>query len=161
MYCASLTELISLDCFGGNYRKFECYLYDFFLNKIKNGGVTFLGKPLRVRRHPEYDGKEESFFHLTCKEQYGIQDRTLDLRRSERLHWIPQVLNSSHFGCPDDCFKVYEKKGRLHLLNVEDRYIIVLEVRIDYVLLVTAFYIEHDHSLRKKIKEYDEFIDNI
>ena len=160
-HCQSLTKIVPLEDFGGSYHSYEAYLYSVFCNAIKNAQLNFLGKPLSTRRHPEYDGKEDSFFHLTCKVQYNLDDRTLDFRRSERLHWIPEVLNSSHLTCPTDCFVVYKKNKKLHFLDIQDRYIIVLDVRANYVLLVTAFYIEQEHTLRKKIKDYRDYLKNL
>lgn len=160
-YCHSLSEIVTLADYRGSYQFYENYLYEIFCNKIKNAQIKFLGKPLSTRRHPEYNGKEESFYHLTCKEQYDLDDRTLDLRRSERLHWIPEALTSSHLKCPTECFVVYKKNKKLHLLDIKDRYIIVLDVRSTYVLLVTAFYIEHQHTLEKKVREYHNYIDSL
>lgn len=46
---------------------------------------------------------------------------------------------------------------RVHILLEEERYMVVVECRKDYCLLITAFYFEHDHSLNKKLKKYDEY----
>ena len=43
----------------------------------------------------------------------------------------------------------------------EERYIVVLEKREKYCLLVTAFYIEHDHTLDKKLKKYEAYAQGI
>ena len=43
------------------------------------------------------------------------------------------------------------------MLFEEERYIVVLERRENYVLLITAFYIEQDHTLEKKVKEYHQY----
>lgn len=44
------------------------------------------------------------------------------------------------------------KNNRIHLLNELDRYIIVLEERDNYILLITSFYISEEHTLIKKLK---------
>ena len=53
--------------------------------------------------------------------------------------------------------KPYKNNQRIHLLFEEERYIVVLERRENYVLLITAFYIEQDHTLEKKVKEYHQY----
>ena len=53
--------------------------------------------------------------------------------------------------------KPYKNNQRIHLLFEEERYIVVLERRENYVLLITAFYIEYDHTLENKVKEYQEY----
>lgn len=35
---------------------------------------------------------------------------------------------------------------------------VVVAERDRYCLLITAFYFDHEHSLRKKLKKYEEFI---
>ena len=47
-------------------------------------------------------------------------------------------------------------KTRLHFFNPQDRYMIVLEKRKTYYLLITAYYIEYDNTLNKKIREYKD-----
>ncbi|WP_232155310.1 hypothetical protein [Staphylococcus gallinarum] len=59
--------------------------------------------------------------------------------------------------CNNTCFEEFEdttrRNKRVKLLNELDRYIIILEDRQDYYLLVTAFYIEQDYYLKGLIKE--------
>ena len=56
---------------------------------------------------------------------------------------------------------VWEKEigrdKRIHILNVAESYLLVLNRRNDYLLLWTAFYIEQSHTLRKKLKEYETY----
>ena len=38
----------------------------------------------------------------------------------------------------------------------EERYLVVLEKRKNYILLITAFYVNYDHSFQKLIKAYEK-----
>lgn len=38
---------------------------------------------------------------------------------------------------------------------------VVVEPRDNYCLLITAFYVEYDHALRKKVKEYEANRNNV
>ena len=43
------------------------------------------------------------------------------------------------------------------MLLEEERYMVVVERRDSYCLLVTAFYFEQDYSLRKKLQHYEQY----
>jgi len=51
------------------------------------------------------------------------------------------------------------KKGGMMtlILYLEDRYLVILKEKNNYYYIKTAFYIEQDHELRKKIKNYYNF----
>ncbi len=51
----------------------------------------------------------------------------------------------------------YRNTTRVHMLLEEERYMVVVERRDSYCLLVTAFYFEQNHSLRKKIQHYEQY----
>ena len=48
-----------------------------------------------------------------------------------------------------------DKQPRFKILFEEERYVVIIEERTDYCLLITAYYLDADHSLRKLLKEYD------
>lgn len=54
--------------------------------------------------------------------------------------------------------KTVGRDNRVHILNEEEKYLIVLTERKRYYLFWTAFYIEENHTLRKKKKEYENYI---
>ena len=50
----------------------------------------------------------------------------------------------------------FHNKLRIKLLLSEERYIVILEKRADYVLLITAFHLDYSHMLNKQLKEYEK-----
>lgn len=158
MNCPALPEIITLDDYHGDYVAYQNFLYNVYKRDIKSG-LIYNNLRISMRSHPRYLDKEESFYHFTCKEnKHGDDERLPDLRRCERLGWIKPTIMTDHTNlCSFDCLKIYEKKGKTHLLNFEDRYLVVLDLRSTYILLVTAFYIEHDHTLNKKLKDYEKY----
>lgn len=160
-FCPNLQPIVTLANYKGVYSDYQEYLYGVFKEDLYNNKVFYNNKPVSLKRNPEYLGKEYSFFHLTCKDFNNTgneDDRVPDLRRCERLHWIKPTIELEHsLTCNQACFKVYTKtvrnKDRVHLFNENDRYMIVLEERKDYYLLITAYYIEYDNTLKKKIDE--------
>lgn len=79
------------------------------------------------------------------------------MRRMERIRF-PKFKITNH---PHAELLVWEKqiKGdtRIHILNTDQRYLLVLTKRSDYLMLWTAFFIEQDHTLRKKLQEYEAY----
>lgn len=164
-YCPKLNQLVELSSFGGSFELYEEYLYGIFINTLYNHKVYYNELPVGLKRYPEFRNKESSFYHLTCKDFNNTGDenqRELDLRRCERLHWIKPAIETNHLcDCNQNCFYIYNKivrnKERLHFLDVEDRYMVVLERRDGYYLLITAYYIEYDNILNRKIEEYERY----
>lgn len=162
--CPNLPQMITLELFKGNYDLYDSYLYnEVFLKELYNFKMIFRGKVVELKSYPLFEEKEESYFHLTCKiyEKNSVT-RKPDLRRSERLSWLKPSIETDHNNtCKQSCFLMYErpykKYNRICLLNPADRYFIVLEERKGYYLLITAYYIEYDNTLRKKLKEYSKY----
>ncbi len=47
--------------------------------------------------------------------------------------------------------------SRVHFLFEEERYLVILEKRKTYNLLITAYYLEYDNALEKQLKHYNQF----
>lgn len=93
------------------------------------------------------------------------RERIINLLASEYIvpdEYIDCVKETDHAKkCEQDCFLIYERiyhnKNRIFLLNLKDRYFIVLEERPSYYLLITAYYIDFDKTLERKIEEYNKY----
>lgn len=153
-------DIITADL--SNYRKYEAILYNIFYNDFIIYHPIFNGFPVQIRKHPIENGKEEAFFHITCQDYMKNHDRHPDFRRCERIKWPRKFIENS--GCtpaPDEnCtgMKIwtspYKNKERIHLFLEEKRYIVILEKRNSYYLLITAFYVNHPHTMKKLLKDY-------
>lgn len=147
-----------------SWDEYEDILYDIFHDDFIADHPSFKGKRVNVRRHPMEFGKEEAFYHVTCQDYQKNHNRVPDLRRCERIRWVRAFIEN--YDCDptlcEDCTGIkiwnepYKNTQRTHILLEEERYLVVLERRDSYYLLVTAFYIEHDHTLQKKLKKYYE-----
>ncbi|EFS20007.1 hypothetical protein MWR47_05965 [Staphylococcus hominis] len=163
--CIVCDSLIEMSEFNHDYHKYINYLYlEVFKKFLYNNKVYFNDKKISLKRFPEECGWENSFFHLTtvsANKNVPLSEREPDFRRCERLHWIKPAIETDHINvCNFKCFEVFEDNSRrfkrIKMLNEEERYLIVLEDREDYYLLVTAFYIEHDYYLKGLIKEREK-----
>lgn len=127
-------------------------LYVIFKSTYLINDIYFRGKIVKLRYLPIVDGKEESFYHLTCKNYTKIETRKPDPNRFKRLLWAKAFI--INYLCKEDCCKEEEKpliwkvekfnKYRKYYIYYMD-YLVILEEREDYFLLITGFYVEDDY----------------
>lgn len=156
--------LVDYNSFSGNWKRYEAAIYAVFKMDFLDSKPTFEGKQVNIRKYPMVDDKEDAFFHITHQDYNKDGERLPDLRRCERIRWVRcfiEEYNCDQSQCVNcDGVKFWEEdapKGsgkRVHLLLEEERYMVVVERRDTYCLLITAFYFEHDHALSKKLKHY-------
>lgn len=149
-----LPELMTLESFGGSWQDFFDAIYQCFERDFVHNKPVFRGKRLRLKRHPEYDGKSATFWHMIS--EGSIEDeRTPDMRRCERIKWPKPIIENDS----DTALKVWaEKRGgrkRIHIWFEQEGYLVVLEDRRDYILPWTAFRIEREHERKKFNKRFE------
>lgn len=162
--CCALTDIIDFNYYK-DWKSYEEKLYSIFAQDFLLNRPSFKEKNVFIRKHPRVFNKDQTFFHITSKDFKGDDpnNRIPDLRRCERIHWIrPMIEIERYMQCNNHCLKIWieEIRGRkrIHILNEDDRFMVVLEERKNYFLLITAYYIEYRHTLKKKLKKYQEYI---
>jgi hypothetical protein len=158
-----LPDLIYFEDYHNEWGSYEEALYNIFKHDFVDSKPLFERKRVNIRKHPMENNKEEAFYHITHRDYFHEQNRLPDLRRCERIRWVRSLIESHDCNQSDceDCegIKVwtmpYRMYSRTHLLFEKERYMVVIERRKNFNLLVTAFYFEHDHSLNKKLREYE------
>jgi hypothetical protein len=155
-----LPALILLSFYEGDYTKYIAVVYEVFKRDFVLSKPNFRGQQLRLKFHPEYEGKAYTFYHMT-HEGEDEQNRTPDLRRCERMPWAKPVIEN----CDKWQLKVWpQKRGSHNRLciwlerELEPDYFIILDVRKNYLLPWTAFVAEYEHEKKKKRKEYEEYM---
>lgn len=145
---------------------YENTIYQIFKHDFLDSRPYFEGKEVSVRTYPKENGKENAFYHVTCEDYFKNNDRIPDLRRCERIRWIKAFIENYKCNiseCPAcEGIKVWKEpyksnKERVHLLLEEERYIVILEPRKNYCLLITAYYLDYEHSLQKQLKHYQQY----
>ncbi|MHB8336761.1 MAG: hypothetical protein ACYC49_11085 [Ignavibacteriaceae bacterium] len=156
----NLSALLTLESFNGDWNKYIESVYATFVNDFVNSKPLFRGTRLRLKSHPFVDGKEYTFYHFTHKGDIE-NERTPDLRRCERIHWAKPTIEK----CDKWKIKIWPQKrhGKDRLciwleLENEPDYIVILDMRRDYILPWTAFVLEYGHEKRKKQKEYEAYL---
>lgn len=149
-------ELIYFKDFQGNFKNYFHAVYKIFSAHFLKSNPKFEGIKVTAPRYPEVDGISRTFYHITHQGDDEL-NREPEIRRMERISF-PKFKIENH---PHSELLVWEKEmgreTRIHILNVAESYLLVLNKRKDYLLLWTAFYIEHNHTLRKKLKEYETY----
>ena len=144
--------LILFSDFGGDWQAYEESLFDIFLNEIARAGLGFRGMPVSCRRQPETHGKWSSFWHLV-QEGRIEDDRLPDLRRCERLRWVPHVIRNADAATDIDWWENQRRREQSTLFWYREEYLVVLARRSGYWLLKTAYCTDRRHrcdSLRRE-----------
>lgn len=150
-------DLIFLDEFSGDFSSYFNAVYKIYSDDFLKGNPKYQGQKVTAPRYPEVDGLSRTFYHIT-HEGADESNRLPDMRRMERIRFPKFKINK----LPHTELLVWEKNIkrdiRIHILNKKEKYLLVLNKRNGYVMLWTAFYIEQNHTMRKKIKEYEAYI---
>ena len=163
-----MPELVPCDDLS-HWDEYDALLYGLFKEEWMERKPVFEGKEIRIRSNPRYEGREEAYWHLTCrdygKEGKGSAGRDPDLERCARIKW-PRAFIENYLLCKAcgiaGCegvlvWRARSAKGRerVKIFSREERYIVVLEPRNNYCLLITAYFISEDYSLRACLREYE------
>lgn len=156
--CVWLPEIVNLNNYNNDPTAYFNYLYNVFMNDLVLNKPKFKGLYVAARKYPMKDGRHEGFYHLTSRDydKTGYENRILDLRRCERIHWIkPVILNYQCYGLCCSHIKTWKEKNRYYILFEEERYIVVMDQRKGYFVVVTAYYVDYNHALAKLLKRYN------
>jgi len=147
-------NLILFNDYSGDFKSYFQAVYTVFENDFIKSQPKYEGLKVSAQKHPEVDGIHRTFYHIT-HEGEDEQNREPDIRRMERIRFPKFVITN----CSHSQLLVWEKNigrdDRIHILNEYERYLVVLTKRKEYLLFWTAFYVEDNHTLKKKIKEYE------
>ncbi len=151
-----LPNLITLAEYEGSWPKYLKAIYAVFHRDFIASKPTYPAKRFGMKRYPEYDGKEATFWHLISEGEIE-GERTPDMRRCERIAWPRPIVDA----IGTDSVRIWKNiRGRNQriLLAVEDfSYVVVLDERDDFVLLWTAFHVEYANKRRKYQRECEQW----
>ena len=152
-----MPALVSLEDFGGNFTQYLEAVYAIFKHDFVDSKPSWEGKRFALKKYPMEFGKEHTFYHIT-HEGHDEKDRKPDFRRMERIAFPRFMIDNAKHPTLKVWLKRINNSDRIHIMNEDERFLVVLDIRGKIFLLWTAFYIEYDHTLRKKTKEYEEYI---
>ncbi len=158
MLDSQLPELIELTKFQGDWAPYLEAIYQLYLNKIADSNFTYLGLPVKCQRRPMYENKGAGFWHA-ISEGTNEENRTVDLRRCERIPWIPWIIKHAKNGINSTVtWWQNQRFGNIHIvfLHEKESYVVVLAKRNGYYLLKTA-YCANKRRLQELIRERNNF----
>lgn len=152
-----------------DFSEYESYveeLYELFKRDFIDSSPAYKNAIVDIRRTPYDQGKEDGFWHVTCKDYKTGGPRNTDPRRCERIEWIKGVIEN--YDCNTNCDECqgvlvweepYKNSTRTHFLLVDEGYLVIIEPRKSYYVLVTAFYMdeENEYYLRKQLQQYEKY----
>jgi hypothetical protein len=86
------------------------------------------------------------------------EDREIDLRRCERVGWPRPIIEAIEKDCVCVWKNTRGSDQRIVIACSDFSYVVILAEHEEYVLLWTAYVVEHDHSRRKLQKEYEAYL---
>lgn len=87
------TDLLRLPNYGGDWLRYIEEIYRVFRRDFIESQPRFHGRWVRCRRDIQHDQKEAGFWHCVQAGETEEQ-RTLDLRRCERISWVRAVIEN-------------------------------------------------------------------
>jgi hypothetical protein len=151
-----LPGLVLLNQYEGDWNKYIEAVYKYFKEDFIDSRPRFVDRTVRMKRHPLYQNKEYTFWHITS-EGKREEDRIPDIRRCERIRWPRPIIEH----CTSDFIRCWpNKRGRekrITLWCYEEDYVVVLADRGKYILLWTAYMVTYRHTKEKLLKEYEEY----
>lgn len=142
--------------FDGNWETFIDDVYAIFTRDFKMSRPNFRNLSVTCDMKLS-DGREEGFWHLTSYWDRELQERIPDVRRSERIAWSRPVIENSNNQFVSIWHSKRANRNRVLLWRETQDYLVVLEDRKNYFVLVTAYITDRKHTRRKLRKERDEF----
>ena len=129
--------------YAERWKAFLDGIYQVFLRDVVHGGLRFQDKPVRCRYHEPCDGKHYSFWHL-MSEGKEEQARTPDLERCARIPWIATVIRNAADAAHVRWWENKRASSRgvkthVPLWLFEQDYVVILEKRLDFWLLITTY----------------------
>lgn len=146
-------------------QEYVASLHEVFLNGIVNGGLFWRSecKKLSVRRNPETHGYHDGFWHLIGGAE-NFDYESIEADRCQRLHWLPQIIRKFNQVHPIEgpvkwwkSSRPQDPRDRYLIARPDYSYVVVVDERPTYALLVTAYYVSRERRRNKLRREHDAF----
>ena len=140
-------------------------LYELFLSDLISRPLRWMntGMTVSLRRHPEVEGRHAVFWHIVTGGTGNEATRRIELQRCVRLRWVRILIEIFNSEFPNEeqirwwVDKSRSSKPRYVITRPDFDYVVVVEERIEYALLITAYYVEHQRRRRTLKREHDEY----
>ncbi|QMV84276.1 hypothetical protein HW450_07770 [Corynebacterium hindlerae] len=142
-------------------------LFNTFLKTLIHRPLYWKTAGCRVsfRRYEEVDGRYASFWHLISGGSQTDTERNVEIERCRRIGWIRPMVEAFNQDFPNRENHIYwwvspdpRWRGRRYGLATEGfEYVLFIEERPKYALIITAYYVKQTRRRAKFRAEHDEF----
>ena len=157
-----LPHKIFLEDYRGDYKRYIDAVYAVFERDFIRHKTRFGSHKLNLKYNPLFQDRAYTFYHITHTGEVE-SERIPDLRRCECMPWArPTIENVSNWQLKFWKQKRQNSSNRVCIClenEIDVDYFLVLEVRVTYLLLWTAFVCERSHEKAKKMKEYQAWVE--
>lgn len=128
-------------------------LYKDFRIEYSEAKLSYLGIPIKFKRKPLVNGRDNCFYHITTGHDRPITsdtERYPDIHRIRKFYY-PKIIIKNYDCCKGCCSGILHwfenKKNKIYayLFFEEIKYIVILEYRFNdrnkYFLFKTAYYV--------------------
>lgn len=149
-----LPGLVTLSAAGGDWTEYVEQVYAWFYSDFIASQPLFKGRRCVCKRHPQIRGKAATFWHV-ISEGSVEEDRLPDLRRCERIRWPkPMIARFPEAGIAIWPSPRPGDKDRISIALDDFSYVVVLADRGEYLVLWTAYCVDHENRREKLRREY-------
>lgn len=147
--------------FSGDWATYVEVIYERYCDDLVRNERELWGRRVSTRYNPATNNKHFSFWHVISEGKVEV-DRLPDLQRCSRVGWIAWVIESCHESAAGFSWWISERttsrgrKKNLVLWAEADDFVVIVEPRQDYVLLVSAYPVQGRRAARLVI-ERDEY----
>jgi hypothetical protein len=149
-----LPELVTLESYGGDWEAYIAGVHEIFTRDLLDAKIRCQGIRVELDRRTLSRGRCEAFWHITSADA-SRGDREPDLRRCERIGWIPAIISqageSGHTVLWHDKRK---SRRRLMVATTDFGYLVVFSQSRHTLFLVTAYPVTWPHQRRKLAKQF-------
>ena len=141
-------------------------LYQTFLSDLVRSNLYWKTPATRIslRRQPIIEGRHAIFWHIVSGGSDIETEREHDEERCVRIGWIRPILEQFNQDFPDEQLVHWwispdpRWRGRRYGLASDDYdYVVFIEERRDYALLISAYYVDRQRRRDRFRDEHDGF----
>ena len=150
-----------------SFEDYEKALYEYFCSIYFSKPIFFKTIKVKYRTYSLYEGKQEVYYHLTCRDFNKDMKRNPEACRIIRVSWTRAIIENHD--CQDNCcndkprywteFNLKRKRLR-HKLLFRD-FLVILEEWDNFFLLISGYYVDEEYQRVGLMKQYKNYcIDN-
>lgn len=142
--------------YDGNFELFLEAVYKVFKRDFVDSKPLFRGMRIALKKYPLVMDKEYTFYHIT-HEGKEEQNRIPSIPRMECIPYPRYMIEHAEHSCLKIWTNIRKNEERILIYHEQEKYLVVLANRGEYILLWTAYIVDKPHMRKKLMKEYEAY----